>query len=203
MRRIGLRIPCLLVMLAGHLSGCGIGSSAARPRSGEAEPLRPETVAYDQKPPAIPEPETEGVSVPEPSPSEPVTAAMKIRPASVSAGGTVDILVAIRVARAHYLHATRDPGDRFIPLGMDVTLPAGVEGIKEWEFPAPTTGRDGAPEYREAVLLKRSLTVSSSLPPQTMVFNGELRYQACTDDLCWPAGRMKLSAPLLILTKPR
>jgi DsbC/DsbD-like thiol-disulfide interchange protein len=203
MRRIGLRIPCLFVMLAGYLSGCGIGSQATAPRSGQAEPPRPETVTYDQKPSAIPEPETEDVFVPEPSPSEPVKAAMKIRPASVSAGGTVEILVAIRVAGAHYLHAARGPGDKFIPLGIDVTLPAGVEATKEWEFPVPTTGRAGAPEYRDSILLKRSLNVSSSLPPQTMVFNGELRYQACTDELCWPAGRMKLSAPLLILTKPR
>ena len=190
-------------MLAGPLSGCGLSSPATGPSGGQPEPARPGTVADAGKPLIDSESETKEVPVPEPSRSEPVKAAMRIHPASVSAGGTVEILVAIRVARAHYLHATSGSGDKFTPLGIDVTLPAGVEAIKEWEFPAPKTGRSGAPEYRDALLLKRLLTVSSTLPPQTMLFDGVLRYQACTDELCWPPGRMKLSAPLLIRPKPR
>jgi hypothetical protein len=128
---------------------------------------------------------------------------MTIRPASVSAGGTVEIQVAVRVARAHYVHAASGPGDRFTPLGIDVALPAGVEASKGWVFPAPQNGRTGAPEYRDAVLLKRTVTVLPTVAPQTLVFRGELRYQACTDELCWPAGRLKLSAPLVIRTGPR
>src|SRR5262245_2106790 len=109
MRTPGLHVPCLLMLTMGSLSGF----------DGESR------VGAD----------AESLSVPEPSPSEPVKAVMAFRPASVTAGGAGELLVAVRVAPAHYLHATRDPGGKFTPLGIELSLPTGITALKDWEFP--------------------------------------------------------------------
>jgi hypothetical protein len=98
MPRIGLCIPCLLVIVAGQLSGCGTGSPASCPSGGPAEPARPETVVQERKPPVIRESEPEVRPVPERSQSEPVKATTRIHPASVPNGGTVEIRVGPRRA---------------------------------------------------------------------------------------------------------
>jgi hypothetical protein len=121
---------------------------------------------------------------------------MACRLANLSPGTTGELLVAVRVARAHYLHAEADHGGTFTPLKIEATLPPGVEFIGDWSFPAPETGRGGLPVYRTSVLLKRTLRVTS--PPVTPDVTGVLRYQACNDELCWPPGKLELSAPLPI-----
>lgn len=138
------------------------------------------------------------LSVPDPSPSEPVKAVMEFRPGSVSAGAEGELVVSIRIARAHYLHAKADPGGKFTPLGIEVELPSGIAGTRDWQFPPPETGRTGAPVYRERVLLRRPLRVKSSAAARSLVITGKLRYQACTEDLCWPPRTLELSAPVSI-----
>jgi hypothetical protein len=140
----------------------------------------------------------EDFAVPEPSPSEPVKASMEFR----SAGdGTAELLVAVRIARAHYVHAPGDEGSKFAPLSMELTLPDGVTTVGDWIFPPPQAGRGGSPEYRDSVLLKRSLRIGA-ISPRTLTIGGVLRFQACTEELCWPAGKMELFAPLVIGPKP-
>jgi hypothetical protein len=122
---------------------------------------------------------------------------MACHPVDLRAGATAELLVAVRIARAHYLHAEADHGGTFTPLKIEATLPPGVEFVGNWIFPSPIAGRAGVPIYRDSVLLKRSLKITS-LPPQTLNVSGVLRYQACNDELCWPPGRLELSAPLSI-----
>jgi hypothetical protein len=130
-------------------------------------------------------------AVPEPSPSEPVKAVMACRP---SGRFRAELLVAVRIARAHYLHAEADHGGTFTPLKIEAMLPPGVEFVGDWIFPTPEAGR--VPVYRTSVLLRRSLKITS--PPSSREVTGVLRYQACNDELCWPPGKLELSAPLPI-----
>ena len=106
-----------------------------------------------------------------------------------------ELLVAVRVARAHYLHAEADHGGTFTPLRIEATLPPGVEFLGDWSFPAPKKER-GIDIYRTSVPLKRTLKVTSA--PADSKVTGVLRYQACNDELCWPPGKLELSAPLSI-----
>jgi hypothetical protein len=110
---------------------------------------------------------------------------------------TAELLVAVRIARAHYLHAEADHGGNFIPLGIETSSPPGVEFVGDWSFPAPERGSGGVPVYRNSVLLKRTLkfTTPSSLSRDVTCV---LRYQACNDELCWPPGKLELSALLPI-----
>jgi N-acetylgalactosamine-6-sulfatase len=143
------------------------------------------------------------IAVPDPSPSEPVMAVLTIRPARAAPGETVEALVRIRIAGAHFIHAKDDAGSPFVPLTMSATLPEGVEPVGEWQFPAPEKGRGKSLVYRDSVLLRRSLRVVSSSSPKTLTVAGELQYQVCTDELCWPKGKLKLSAPLMIQSPRR
>ena len=186
----------LVVMLVGHLSGCGNQAMHVEQDKRPSEKV----VAREQEKPADIGPVAEDLAVAEPSPSAPVTASMACRPARVKGETTVELLVTVRIARAHYLHAEADHGGTFTPLGMEATLPAGIEFVGDWIFPPPEAGRAGVPVYRNSVLLRRSLRVAFPTL-KTLSVTGILRYQACNDELCWPPGKMELSAPLSIQTE--
>lgn len=197
LRLDGAKMPrpiCLvsrtLLSLVALLPGCGDGSSTARPDS-------PVIVTASQKQPSSASPIVTPIPAPnvaEPSPSEPVKAALACRLASLSPGTTGELLVAVRIAGAHYLHAEADHDGTFRPLEIEATLPTGVEFIGNWIFPAPETGRGGVPIYRNSVLLRRMLKITSA--PPTPDVTGVLRYQACNDELCWPPGKLELSVSL-------
>jgi len=60
-------------------------------------------------------------SVPDPSPSIPVVAAMKLDPPTAVAGESAELAVYVRVARAHYIHASGDRDSAFSPIEMRAT----------------------------------------------------------------------------------
>lgn len=128
---------------------------------------------------------------------------MVIRPESAKAGQTVELLVAVRIASAHYLHAADDSDTTFVPVAMSLVLPDGIEAVGEWQFPAPISVHGHSMGYRESIFLRRSLKVLPTALPQTLRLMGALHYQACTDELCWPKGTMELSAPLTIQSQTR
>lgn len=201
MGRSGFHVRWLVTAASVPLIGCS--QDGSMPGAEPPAPPRVDAAAHDQRATSAPEPETAGLSVAEPSPSEPVKAVMGLRPATAEAGAAAELLISVRIARAHYVHAPGDPESKFAPLSVDLELPDGVTASGEWIFPPPQTRKGGVPEYRDVALLRRSLDVASTLKPQTLTVRGVLHYQACTEELCWPAGKMELSAPLVISTKPR
>jgi hypothetical protein len=144
----------------------------------------------------------EQVSAPEPSASLPVTAVMQIRPAPSGAGDVVDVLVYARIASRHFLHAPDDAEKTFIPVSIELDLPDGVEALGEWQFPAGKM-EHGSRVYRDSVVLRRTLKVDSRKKEQLEKLSARLRYQACTDELCWPPQKIELSANLLAPTIER
>ena len=90
------------------------------------------------------------IAVPDPSPSEPVTAVMTIRPERASVGETVEVLVHIRIASAHFIHAKDDAGGPFVPVVVNTTLPKGVEPVGDWQAPTPEKGRGNSLVYRNS-----------------------------------------------------
>jgi hypothetical protein len=192
----------LTVLLFGLLSGCNsdppvTDSVVAKSRATGSPASANHTVAN------LIGSEIDQFSVPEPSPSEPVKAAILIRPVNVSPGETAELLVYVRVASAHYLHAADSSDQTFIPVSIDVALPHGVEAASDWQFPTPEKVHGNALGYRNSVLLIRSVKLLSSVPEQTLHFQGELRYQACTEELCWPPGKIELSAALTVRSQTR
>ena len=188
----------LLIGLLGIMPGCGSDSTAQNSGDASAKSVSAPTERRERPVAAALVTSTEEVSVPDPSPAEPVTAVMTIRPDRAVAGETVEVLVRIRIASAHFIHAPGEAGGPFIPVSVNATFPAGLEPIGDWRFPPPEKGRGSALVYRDSVVLRRSLKVVSSPRPEPLTVTGELRYQVCTDELCWPQGKLQLSAPLTI-----
>jgi len=193
----------LAIVLLGALPGCTPESTARiSVGAGAAQfpvPADSRTRAED----ASATPSIEEITVPEPSPSEPVTAVMTIRPLRAAVGKSVEVLVYLRIASAHIVHANDDAGGPYFPLGVTITLPEAVEPEGDWRFPAPETWHGNSPVYRNSVLLRRSLKVVSRPEPKELVVKTELRYQVCTEELCWPPARLDLSAPIIIHSEPR
>jgi hypothetical protein len=195
MRQVNFRVRSLVALLAAQPCGCGLDSATPPTDPPPAKAATRDHVQPIAKESArVPAPDP-SQAVPEPSPSEPVKAVMACRPASHPDGATGELVVVARIARAHYLHAEADQGGTFTPLSIHAALPPGVEFVGDWSFPAPEHGRGGLPIYRDSVLLTRALKVTGPLPPSRVV-TGVLRYQACNDELCWPPGKLELSASI-------
>jgi hypothetical protein len=194
----GLWSVVMAVICVAHLSGCGsdsVGTKSANvhvDRAAESKGIR-----NDRQGGAA----TEGIDqvfASAPSSEEPVTATMKLRPESLAAGEAAELLVSVRIATAHYVHAANKPGAPWVPLAMTVSLPDGVEFSGDWHLPTPDKGHGDAPVYRNSVLLRRALRVGAKSAPRDVRVSGKLRYQACNDELCWPTRTMELFAPLSI-----
>lgn len=137
-------------------------------------------------------------AAPEPSASNPVTAIMTIDPPGAFVGETVEVRIHIRIASAHFIHAKDDARGPFVPVEVKTELPAGVEPAGEWQFPTPETGREQALVYRDSVVLRRSLRVVSCIQPATPKLLALVQYQVCNDEVCWPKGKLELTAALTI-----
>jgi hypothetical protein len=197
------RRASLVIVLLGTLPGCSSDSTANNAVDASAENHSVPRVNPVPAPPTALATSTPVVSVPDPSPSEPVTAVMTIQPERASVGETIELLVHIRIASAHFVHAKDDAGGPFVPLTVNSALPEEVEPIGDWRVPTPEKGRGNSQVFRSSVVLRRLLKVVSGSAPATLTVTGELEYQVCTDELCWPRGTLKLSAPLVIQSQPR
>jgi hypothetical protein len=132
--------------------------------------------------------------VTKPSSFQPVVAVMEIIPAKVRKGGTGEILVRLEIAGAHHIYASNIVGKPFIPISLNVTLPDGIEALSDWIAPAPNRTKTGELVYTDSMSFRRSLRVGSNVPAGPLSIKGELRYQACTEELCWPPRTIKLSS---------
>ena len=133
-----------------------------------------------------------------PSSSQPVTAAMQIIPTEVRNGVTFELLVSLEIAGAHHVYASNIVGKPFIPLSLNVTLPDGIEALNDWIAPAPSRTKTGELVYTDSVSFRRSLRVGSNVPAGPLLIKGDLRYQACTEELCWPPRTIDLSSSINI-----
>jgi hypothetical protein len=192
-----------LLVLFGALSGCSFDSTAQNSIDRDTESFGAPTVLRAPDPAAPAATRIEEIFVPDPTPGEPVTAVMTIQPDRATAGETVEVLVCVRIASAHFIHAPGEAGGPFIPVAVNAQLPAGVEPVGDWQLPSPEKGRGTALVYRNSVVLRRSLKVVSMSASESLLVTGELRYQVCTDELCWPQGKLQLSAPLTIYSPRR
>jgi len=128
---------------------------------------------------------------------------MKSALPEVRAGEKFEILVRVEIAGAHHIYASNVAGKPFIPTTLDVTLPRGVEALGKWIGPEPTRRRNGELVYTDSVLFHRSLKVRANVPPGLLSIKGELQYQACTEELCWPPRTIQLSSSISVQSPKR
>jgi len=138
--------------------------------------------------------------VPEPSSAEPVTAAMKTDQPTARPGDTFDVMVCVRIAGGHHIYSTNAVAGPFTPTTLNLVVPAGLEPVGGWIVPSPATTKTGQRVYTDSLLFRRSLKVRLNTPPGVLSIKGELRYQACTEELCWPPGNIGVSASVAVVS---
>jgi len=141
--------------------------------------------------------------VAEPSHTEPVTAAMNVDRETVRAGETFEVLVRVRIAAGRHIYSTKAIGGPFTPTSLDLILPGDSEPVGKWVAPRPTTTKTGDRIYSDSILFRRSLKVRLNTPPGLLSIKGELRYQACNEELCCPPGKIGVSTPVAVVSKPK
>lgn len=184
----------LILILSGSTIGCGAG--APSPTGSDAGIAAPSLAIASQA-------NAEYPAAPDPTLHEPVTATMVARPERISAGETADLLVSVRIAPGHYVHAASDADTTFAPVTVDVELPEAVEAVGAWEFPSPQSAKNGEHVYRDSLLLRRTLKVPADALPRTHQLTGRVRYQVCNEELCWPLATIEATARLEILIPAR
>ena len=101
-------------------------------------------------------PEAKSVA-PEPKPGDPVRAAMKSSTDSVKAGEPFELIISVRIAYGYHIYGLDAMVPPFVPTGIKLTLPQGIEANGEWVVPTPRKDKAGDAIYTESVLFRRAL----------------------------------------------
>jgi Carboxypeptidase regulatory-like domain/Disulphide bond corrector protein DsbC len=140
------------------------------------------------------------LAVPEPSRLNRVTAVMKASRETALAGDTFEIRVRVRIAAGHHIYGTNVVGKPFTPTSIKLTLPDCLELIGNWSAASASPGSQ-PDEFTDSVLFTHSLKVSPTMPPGQTTIKGELNYQACNKDYCWPPEKTQLSTSIVLKEK--
>lgn len=143
------------------------------------------------------------IAVPDPSPVEPVKAAMRINADKTVAGIRFEVVIRVRIAAGHHIYAVDAAKKPFLPTSLVLKLPEGLETDGEWLADEPTLTKAGQRVYTESVVFRRPCKVRPNVSAGSVSITSELHYQACSTELCWPPKTINLSAVLAITgTKP-
>jgi hypothetical protein len=136
--------------------------------------------------------------LPDPSPSDPVVVGMRFDPAFGGAGDTTLLLVSVRIARAHHVYALGDADSTYSPVKINVQFPDELQPQGDWDFPEPEVDKGGRRVYRNALLVQRSVKVAADAFASSLTVNGQLSFQVCTDELCWPRRSIEVSTSFIV-----
>jgi hypothetical protein len=123
------------------------------------------------------------VDLPEPDAEHPVVASADLSPGKLKAGGTLDLIVRVRMAPTWHIYAavgSKGPG---IPTTLSLRLPEGIEAEGDWTYPEAHRGSDGQMIHEGAVEFRRKLRVGRAARG-TIRVSCEFGYQACDPHSC-------------------
>jgi len=190
----------LSLLLAASAAGCGTKArsmiSTQRPAHDEVNSSPIQSLKSERQ-------IAEQFSIPDPSPSEPVLVRMMFDPPFGAAGESAELIVYVRIARAHFLHSSGDEDSIFSPVEMRVQFPMELQTKGNWQRPQPGPDSRGQHVFRDAVMLRCPVKVASDAPNSELTVKGQLSFQVCTDELCWPRRLIEVSAPFTIQSRRR
>jgi hypothetical protein len=139
-----------------------------------------------------------GETVPKSSIGPPVSGAMSVSSSQAMPGETVEIIVHVEIGATYHIYASNAVAKTVNPTTIDLTLPHGVEALGDWSGPEPTRRRSGELVYTDSVQFRRLLKLHAKVPMGALSIKGTLRYQACTEEICWPPRSIQLSSLLVV-----
>jgi DsbC/DsbD-like thiol-disulfide interchange protein len=123
---------------------------------------------------------------------------MQVDRSGLRAGESFELLVRLRIAGEHHINPLNEAEKPFIPTTLKLTLPEGIESVGDWTAPEPGKARSGAKIYTDSVLFRRRLKILENAKQGTLSLKGELEYQACTSELCWPPKTISLLTTIVV-----
>jgi len=141
-------------------------------------------------------------SVAEPSAHQPVKIVMKTDRTEASPGDTFQVVVRVRIAEGYQIYAAAPKSKSFTGTSVSLVLPSGIEAVSDWTAPAAVQARDGELVYTNSVTYSRSFKLGAAAASGPILLKGDIRYQACNDQLCWPPKTIPLSATLTVRQLP-
>jgi hypothetical protein len=173
-----IRVVVLMVSVP-LLAGCG----------SESRPVPPSPIIRNLAP------ADDGPKTPEPTSENPVVAVAWFTPDELAAGEVAELRVRVRIAPGHHLYL---PGAAADAPGIPVSLNLKQSGIlifaSDWDLPAG----DGNKRLTGDVEIRRKVRVAPRATPGAGDVACDLRYQACTSELCWPPRTLNLVASLVV-----
>jgi hypothetical protein len=136
--------------------------------------------------------------VPEPSRTEPVTARMDASRQTLSAGDAFELVVRARIIGGSHIYPLNQAEKPFVPTTLQLTLPNGVEVAGDWQASEPSRAKGGEKVYTGSVVFRRQLKIGSAAAMGRLSLKGELQYQVCTAEVCWPPKTISLSTAITL-----
>ena len=127
---------------------------------------------------AIPE-----MVVPDPSPAEPVKAAIRIDPNEMFAGSRFEVVIRVQIAAGHHIYALDAANRPFLPTSLTLKFPEGLESKGDWSAGEPTLTKAGERVYTDSVVFRRPCKIRPNVSAGTIAIPAELRYQVCSTEV--------------------
>lgn len=167
------------------LAGCGAPTATA--------PNAPAVVA---------EPVAADTGPIEPTAAEPVEVTASLSDPNVEPGGTIELIVRVKMAPGWHIYSANRPTGIGMPTTLELMLPKDVEVAGEWSYPESIpelspdifAGEEPTFIHEEIVVFSRPLKIGSATPPGRLLVTCELGYQACSITSCLPPKTVTLVA---------
>ena len=135
----------------------------------------------------------------------PTTAVVRVEPAptqaALPAGGDSTLTLRLFILPGWHINSSH-PSDVLIPTELLFSPPEGIEVEPAWPDPDQVKvsfSQEPLALYRGEVEVRMRLTAETGVATGSYSIQGELRYQACNDEICLSPAKADFSIPLVIV----
>ncbi len=136
-----------------------------------------------------------------PNAEQPTVAQAELSPTKVRPGGTLELVLKVKVASTWHIYAVGCPQGPGVHTTLKLTLPEGVEAEGEWNWPVPVRSLDGQMIYEGAIEFRRRLRVAKGAAYGPIDVSCDFGYQACDRFSCQLPTKVVLRASAGIVAK--
>lgn len=121
--------------------------------------------------------------------------------AKVPPGGQAEAELTFRLGKGLHINSNKPSSELLVPTTLKLDPPAGVEVMKIVYPEGEDKSFAFAPEeklnvYEGRFTIRAKLKTQPSAKPGNLKVEGELKYQACTDAVCYPPKKLPVVLPV-------
>lgn len=117
-------------------------------------------------------------------------------------GAAVKIPLPLKIAAGYHINSNKPTDEYMIPLTLtwdrSMVFEAGAPVFPKAPLEKYPFSDQPISVYTNSVVIETPGKVASSAAPGTVTLTGKLRYQGCSDRLCYPPKTLSLSIPIEI-----